>query len=135
LKGGFILDWNWIGWGFLAVTALVAFFLIWTLTRVARTVSNLNTFLNSMEKELTPLVRNLKETSESMNAILAQTQERLDQLEGLFKTLKESTHIFNIINRIMRSGITPTLVNLAGLAVGVKTAGRTLFKVKEKGGK
>jgi hypothetical protein len=135
LKGGFILDWNWIGWGFLVVTALVAFFLIWTLTRVARTVSHLNTLLNSLEKELIPLVRNLRETSESMNGILAQTRERLDQLEGLFKTLRESTHIFNLINRIMRGGITPTLVNLAGLAVGVKTAGRTLFKRKEKGGK
>ncbi len=129
------MDWNWIGWGFLVVTALVAFFLIRTLIQVSRTVSNLNTFLNSLEKEITPLVRNLRETSESMNGILAQTRERLNQLEGLFKTLKESTHIFNMINRIMRSGITPTLVNLAGLAVGVKTAGRTLFKRKEKGGK
>ncbi len=129
------MDWNWIGWGFLVVTALVAFFLIRTLIQVARTVSNLNTFLNSLEKELTPLVRNLRETSESMNGILAQTRERLDQLEGLFKTLKESTHIFNMINRIVSSGITPALVNLAGLAVGVKTAGRTLFKRKEKGGK
>ena len=126
------MDWNWIGWGFLVVTALVAFFLIRTLIQVTRTVSNLNTFLNSLEKELTPLVRNLKETSESMNGILAQTRERLNQLEGLFKTLKESAHIFNMINRIMRGGITPTLVNLAGLAVGVKTAGRTLFKSKRK---
>jgi len=129
------LDWNWIGWGFLVVAAVVAFFLIRTLIQVSRTVSNLNTFLNSLEKEITPLVRNLKETSESMNGILAQTRERLNQLEGLFKTLKESTQIFYIINRIMRSGITPTLVNLAGLAVGVKTAGRSLFKRKEKGGK
>jgi uncharacterized protein YoxC len=129
------LDWNWIGWGFLVVTALVAFFLIRTLIQVTRTVSNLNTFLNSLEKELNPLVRNLKETSESLNGILAQTQERLNQLEGLFKSLKESTQIINLINRVVRSGVTPTLVNLAGLAVGVKTAGRTLFKKKEKGGK
>ena len=129
------MDWNWIGWGFLVVAVVVAFFLIRTLIQVSRTVSNLNTFLNSLEKEITPLVRNLKETSESMNGILAQTRERLNQLEGLFKTLKESTQIFYIINRIMRSGITPTLVNLAGLAVGVKTAGRSLFKRKEKGGK
>jgi uncharacterized protein YoxC len=129
------LDWNWIGWGFLVVTALVALFLIRTLIQVTRTVSNLNTFLNSLEKELNPLVRNLKETSESLNGILAQTQERLNQLEGLFKSLKESAQIFNLINRVVRSGVTPTLVNLAGLAVGVKTAGRTLFKRKEKGGK
>jgi uncharacterized protein YoxC len=129
------LDWNWIGWGFLAVTALVAFFLIRTLIQVSRTVSNLNSFLNSLEKEVTPLVRNLKETSESMNGILAQTRERLNQMETLFQTVKEATSVFSMINRIMRSGITPTLVNLAGLAVGVKTAGQSLFKRKEKGGK
>ena len=129
------MDWNWINLGFLVVTAVVAFFLIRTLIQVSRTVSNLNTFLNSLEKEITPLVRNLKETSESMNGILVQTRERLNQLEGLFKTLKESAQIFYMINRIMRSGITPTLMNLAGLAVGVKTAGQSLFKRKEKGGK
>ena len=70
-----------------------------------------------------------------MNGILAQTRERLNQLEILFQTVKESTSVFSMINRIMRTGITPTLVNMAGLAVGLKTAGRTLFKGKEKGGK
>jgi hypothetical protein len=98
-------------------------------------VTNLSTFLNSLEKEITPLVRNLKETSESLNGILAQTRERLNQLEILFQTVKESTAVFSMINRIMRAGITPTLVNIAGLAVGLKTAGRTLLKGKEKGGK
>jgi uncharacterized protein YoxC len=130
------LDWNWIGWGFLVVTVAVALFLIRTLMQVSRTVGHLDAFLNSLEKEIIPLVRNLKETSESMNGILAQSRERLNQLEGLFQALKESTQIFSLINKILRSGITPTLMNLAGLAVGLKTAGRTLFKKgKEKGGK
>lgn len=129
------MDWNWISWGFLVLAAVVAFFLIRTLSQVSRTVSNLNTFLNSLEKEINPLVRNLKETSESLNGILAQTRERLNQLEILFHTVKESTAVFSMINRIMRTGITPTLVNIAGLAVGLKTAGRTLLKSKEKGGK
>lgn len=126
---------NWISGGFLVVAALVAIFLIRALIQVSRTVNNLNTFLNSMEKEINPLVRNLKETSESLNGILAQARERLNQLEILFQTVKESTAVFSMVNRIMRSGITPTLVNVAGLAVGLKTAGRTLLKGKEKGGK
>ncbi len=126
---------NWISWGFLVLAALVAIFLIRALIQVSRTVSNLNIFLNSLEKEINPLVRNLKETSESLNGILAQARERLNQLEILFQTVKESTAVFSMVNRIMRSGITPTLVNVAGLAVGLKTAGRTLLKGKEKGGK
>ena len=129
------MDWNWINLGFLVVTAVVAVFLIKALIQVSRTINNLNAFLNSLEKEINPLVRNLRETSESLNGILAQTRERLNLLDGLFKTVKESSQIFNLVNRIMRGGITPTLVNLAGLAVGVKTAGQTLFKRKEKGGK
>jgi len=129
------LDWIWIGWGFLFVSVIVAFFLIRTLNQVSRTTRNLDTFLNSLEKEISPLVRNLRETSEGINIILGQSLERLNQLEGLFQTLKESAQIFSMINRIFRGGITPTLVNLAGLAVGLKTAGQSLFKRKEKGGK
>jgi uncharacterized protein YoxC len=129
------LDGNWISWGFLVLAVLVVIFLIRALIQVSRTITNLNTFLNSLEKEISPLVRNLKETSESLNGILAQTRERLNQLEILFQTVKESTAVFSMINRIMRTGITPTLVNIAGLAVGLKTAGRTLLKGKEKGGK
>jgi uncharacterized protein YoxC len=129
------LNWNWLGWGFLALTAVVAFFLIRTLIQVNRTVRNLETFLDSLEKEITPLVRNLKETSESVNHILAQTQERFNQMEALFQTLKESARIFSVINKVLNGGVTSTLVNLAGLTVGVKAAGRSLFKHKTKGGK
>jgi predicted PurR-regulated permease PerM len=134
-KGGFFLDWNWISLGFLLVTAVIAIFLIVALTKVSRTLSNLNTFLNSLEKEITPLVRNLRETSDNMNGILAQTRERVNQLEGLFQTLKESAKIVSVINRILGRGINPALINLAGLAVGAKTAGMFLLKRKQKGGK
>jgi uncharacterized protein YoxC len=129
------LDWNWISLGFLVVTAVVAIFLIRALTQISRTVHNLEAFLNSLEKEITPMVRNLKETSESMNHVLVQTGERLNQLEGLFQTLKESARVFSVINRVMNRGINPTLVNLAGLAVGAKTVGKFLLRRKAKGGK
>jgi uncharacterized protein YoxC len=129
------LNWNWLGWGFLVLTAAVAFFLIRTLIQVNRTVRNLETFLDSLEKEITPLVRNLKETSESVNHIMTQTQERFNQMEALFQTLKESARIFSVINKVLNGGVTSTLVNLAGLTVGVKAAGQSLFKRKAKGGK
>jgi uncharacterized protein YoxC len=129
------LDWNWISLGFLLVTAVIAIFLIRALTKVSQTLSNLNTFLNSLEKDITPLVRNLRETSENMNGILAQTRERVNQLEGLFQTLKESAKVVSVINRILGRGINPALVNLAGLAVGAKTAGQLLLRRKQKGGK
>jgi hypothetical protein len=83
---------------------------------------------------VTPLVRNLKVTSDHLNRLLQQAQEQLNQIEALFQTLKESAQTVSTINRILRGGITSTLLNLAGLAVGVKTAGQTLFKSIGKGG-
>lgn len=126
---------DWIGWGFLVVAVVVAFFLIRALVQVSRTMGNLGVLINSLEKEVTPLIRELRETSERVTCLLTQTQERLNQMEGLFVSLKESAQIFSVINRIMRGGVTSSLVNLAGLAVGLKTAGKTLLKLKGKGGK
>ena len=128
-------NWNWIGLGFLGVTIVVAFFLIRALFQVSKAVHNLDIFLNSLEKDISPLVRNLRETTESINHLLAQTQERSNQLEGLFQTFKESAQIFSMVKRIMRGGVASTLINLTGLAVGVKTAGQTIFGGKKKGGK
>lgn len=125
---------EWIGWGFLVIAALVAVFLIRTLIQVSRTVRTAEGLLKSLEAEVTPLVRNLKETSDHLNRLLQQAQERLNQIEALFQTLKESAQTVSTINRILRGGITSTLLNMAGLAVGVKTAGQTLFKSIGKGG-
>lgn len=126
---------DWIGWGFLVVAVVVAFFLIRALMQVSRTMGNLGVLINSLEKEITPLLRELRETSERVTCLLAQTQERLNQMETLFMTLRESAQIFSLINRIMRGGVTSSLMNLAGLAAGLKTAGKTLLKLKGKGGK
>jgi uncharacterized protein YoxC len=124
-----------LGGGFLVVSAAVAFFLIRALNQIKKTIANLEASLQSLEKEVTPLVRNIKETSESVNLILSQAQERFNQLETLFQTLKETARIVSVINRVLSGGVSSTLVNLAGLTVGVKAAGRSLFKRKEKGGK
>jgi len=128
-------NWNWLGGGFLVVSAAVAFYLIRALNQIKKTIANLEASLQSLEKEVTPLVRNIKETSESVNLILSQAQERFNQLETLFQTLKETARIVSVINRVLSGGVSSTLVNLAGLTVGVKAAGRSLFKRKEKGGK
>jgi uncharacterized protein YoxC len=125
---------EWIGWGFLALAVVLVVFLIRVLNQVSRTVQNLNSLLNNLEKEVIPLVKNLKETSENVNHLLVQAQERLNQIEGLFLTLKESAQIFSLINRIMRGGVASSLINLASLAVGVKAAGSTFLKRKPKEG-
>jgi uncharacterized protein YoxC len=125
---------EWINWGFLVVVALVALFLIWALIRVIIVLGTTNTLLKSLEAEINPLLRNLRETSENLNRVLRQTQDKISQLDALFMTLKESAQTVGTINRVLRGGVTTTLLNMAGLAAGFKTAGQTFFKSIGKGG-
>jgi uncharacterized protein YoxC len=126
---------EWIGWGFLVLATVLVIFLIRVLNQLSRTVHSLDSLISNLEREIIPLVRNLKETSENVNQLLSQAQERLHQIENLFLTLKESAQIFSLINRIMRGGVASSLINLTSLAVGIKTAGNTFLKRKPKGGK
>jgi uncharacterized protein YoxC len=125
---------EWINWGFLIVVALVAVFLIWALVRLGKVLGTTNTLMKSLEAELNPLLRNLRETSANLNRVIGQAEDKLSQLDALFMTLKESAQTIGTINRVLRSGVSTTLLNMAGLAAGFRTAGQSFFKSFRKGG-
>ncbi|MCU0579948.1 MAG: hypothetical protein MUF69_10445, partial [Desulfobacterota bacterium] len=91
--------------------------------------------LQKMEQELIPLVHNFKETSENVNRITVQVQERVQQTEALFKALKDTAQVVFTINRVLKGGVSTTLLNVAGLAAGVKAGSQVLMRNIKKGGK
>ena len=125
---------DWVSWGFLIVAALVAFFLIRVLIQLTKLSKDLETTLKSLEVEIVPLVRNLKEISDGMNRLTIQVEDRVKQTEPLFKALAESAGIVSTINRVLKGGVASPLINMAGLSAGVLAAGKTFFKHKKKGG-
>ena len=125
---------DWASWGFLIVAVLVAFFLIRVLIQLTRLSKHLEATLKSLEVEIVPLVRNLKEVSDGMNRLTIQVEDKVKQTEPLFKTLAESAGIVSTINRVLKGGVASPLINMAGLSAGVLAAGKTFFKHKKKGG-
>lgn len=125
---------DWVSWGFLIVAALVAFFLIRVLIQLTGLSKHLEATLKSLEMEIVPLVRNLKEVSDGMNRLTIQVEEKVKQTEPLFKTLAESAGIVSTINRVLKGGVASPLINMAGVSAGVLAAGKTFFKHKKKGG-
>lgn len=123
-----------VSWGFLIVAALVAFFLIRVLIQLTKLSKDLETTLKSLDVEIVPLVRNLKEISDGMNRLTIQVEDRVNQTQPLFKALSESAGIVTTINRVIKGGVAAPLINMAGLSAGVLAAGKTFFKHKKKGG-
>jgi uncharacterized protein YoxC len=124
-----------MGWVLVVTAVLLAFFLIRVLIQLTKLTKDVTMLLNKMELELVPLTRNLKETSANVNRITNQVEDRVQQTENLFKALKESAQIVFTINRVLKGGVSSTLINLAGLAAGVKTGSTVLIKNIKKGGK
>jgi uncharacterized protein YoxC len=132
-KGGVSLQ-DWVSWGFLIVAALVAFFLIRVLIQLTKLSQDLEVTLKSLEVQIVPLVRNLKEVSDGMNRLTIQVEDKLKQTEPLFKAIAESAGVVSTINRLLKGGVASPLINMAGLSAGVLAAGKTFFKHKKKGG-
>ncbi len=125
---------DWVSWGFLIVAVVVAFFLIRVLIRLTKLSKDLETTLKSLDMELIPLVRNLKEVSEGINRLTIQVEDRVRKTEPLFKAIAESAGIVTTVNRVLKGGVAAPLINMAGLSAGVVAAGKTFFKHKKKGG-
>jgi uncharacterized protein YoxC len=133
-KGGVSLP-EWMGLILVAVAVLLAFFLIRVLIQLNKLTRDVDGLLKKMEQELIPLVHNLKETSENVNRITVQVQDRVQQTEALFKALKDTAQVVFTINRVLKGGVSSTLLNMAGLAAGVKAGSQVLMRNIKKGGK
>ena len=125
---------DWVSWGFLIVAVVVAFFLIRVLIQLTKLSKDLEVTLKSLEGEIIPLVRNLKEVSGGMNRLTIQVEDKMKQTEPLFKAIADSAGIVSTVNRVLKGGVAAPLINMAGLSAGVLAAGKTFFKHKKKGG-
>jgi uncharacterized protein YoxC len=125
---------DWVSWGFLIVAVVVAFFLIRVLIQLTRLSKDLEATLKSLEVEIIPLVRNLKEVSVGINRLTIQAEDKVKQTEPLFRAIAESAGIVSTVNRVLKGGVAAPLINMAGLSAGVVAAGKTFFKHKKKGG-
>jgi uncharacterized protein YoxC len=115
--------------GLVAVAAVAVVMAIFPLIRKARQIlSRVDNLIESTERDLRQTVFEVREAIHNVNQISAGVHKNMDQLsgtinavEGLRKTLDETSHI-------IRATIHPHLFSFAALVVGLKTGSWYLLR-------
>ena len=121
-----------------AVTALtvviLAICLIPVLVELKRTAVSLRNFTDTMQTEITPLVKELRETVADIQVVTSSTAEHADGVNILLEELGHAGHNIRMINRVI--GVASTLV--AGSTTwmtGARVAGKYIADrlIKKRG--
>lgn len=116
----------------LLLIAVIAFvvlvgYVVWILIQLRRTLQRVDEVLVNTERELTPLLSNLRESSERIRISSVHLQKGIGRAEGLFEAIGEVGDSVHKVNEFLRSGTSQYLNQGMALWSGVQ-AFRNYFK-------
>jgi len=90
----------------IAVIALVVLvgYVVWAMVQLCRTLQRLDEMIVNTERELTPLLANLRESSESMRASVDHLKKGVIRAGGLLEAIGEVGDSIHSVNEFLRSG-------------------------------
>lgn len=93
----------------LALIAVLAFvvlvgYVVWTLIQLRRTLQRVDEMIVNTERELTPLLANLRESSELIRISIVHLQKGVNRAEGLLEAIGEVGDSLRSVNDVLRSG-------------------------------
>lgn len=93
----------------LALIAVVAFlvlvgYVVWALKQFCRTLQRMDEMIVNTERELTPLLANLRESSERIRDSVVHLQKGVIRAEGLLEAIGELGDSLHNVNEVLRSG-------------------------------
>lgn len=123
-------------WVLLAVLALVAVvvvsvflaMLLWQLRTTLRRVDNL---IGDARGDLLPLLANLREISERVKIATVELEAGIGRVEVLLEALGEVGESIRTVNDFLRDGASRYVGRALALWLGVKAAGRAIFRQKQ----
>lgn len=104
------------------VFVLIALFLIPMLLQIRQTVQRVDEFLNVAQRDILPLLRELRETAENLKEISAETEEDLRKVRPLFDSLEQAGGAVHTLASAMNSGIGRMLGKSVGTWLGMRAA-------------
>jgi uncharacterized protein YoxC len=120
----------------IAVLLLVlVIFLVPMLIQARNTAQRVDDFLREAQRDLLPMLRELRETSEHLNRAAGKVEEGVGKAAFLADSLEEVGESIHSANSFLRHGVGRYAGNLAGLWLGMRSASKVFLKqlVKEKG--
>lgn len=97
---------SYISLAFIAVIAFIVLvgYVVWTLVQLRRTMQRIDEMIVNTERELTPLLVNLRESSERMNNSIAHLEKGVTRAGGLLEAIGEVGDSLHNVNEFLRGG-------------------------------
>lgn len=116
----------------LALIAVIAFvvlvgYVVWTLAQLRRTLQRVDEMIVNTDRELAPLLANLRESSERIRITVIHLQKGAERAEGLLEAVGEVGDSLRSVNNFLRNGTSQYLNQGMALWSGFQ-AFRNYFK-------
>ncbi len=115
----------------LVVVLLVAALLLPMAWQLKKTAHKVEALLGELHQELLPTLRDCKEIAERINRASVKIEQGSAQAENLLQALGETTDSVRRIAHFLRHDACSLSENAACLILGLKAAGKVIFKDKE----
>lgn len=115
---------------------IVVVFLVPALLQARSTAQRIDEFLREAQRDLLPMLRELREASEHLNRASVKVEEGATKAAALTDSLEEVGESIHSVNSFLRHDVGRYAGNVAGLWLGFRSASKVLIKqlLKEKKG-
>lgn len=100
--------------------AVVAFMAVPALLQIRRTYKGAQTFIDTLNKEIGPLSRSLKETAAELEILSTTLNAKLEKTDRIIKTVQHSADILLLSSKMVKDIAIPVMTQIGGFRAGVK---------------
>ncbi len=118
------------------VFILIAIFLIPLLVQIKNTMQRTEEFIGLAQREILPVVRDLKETTENLKKISLEVEKDVARLQPLFQSMEEAGGLLHRATGFLQGEATRYVGRSIGTWLGMRAASKAIVKEikKNKGG-
>jgi len=111
---------------------LVVIFMVPMMIQVRSTSQRFDEFVREAQRDLLPMLRELREASERLNRASGKVEEGMAKAGSLVDSLEEVGESIHSVNSFLRHDVGRYAGNLAGLWLGFRSASKVFLKQLNK---
>lgn len=109
---------------FLAILSLshllLVILIVPALKQIQKTAKKAETTLENLDTQVIPFLETAHATMEELQILTSSVNDKIDKTDILFTEISEASHVVATTSAILRDKVSPLLIQLAGVASGVK---------------
>jgi len=110
---------------FLIVAALslagVAIALVPALVQLKRTAQKTELLMDTLNQEISPLLRSLSETAGELQTLTSSINEKVEKIDPVIETVEATGYILRGTAAMIKQSVIPIVSEVGGLSAGIRT--------------